>query len=358
MKSQKHSWMRMALCLLPVCLGAVSARASDNQWLRPLDTNDPLIWGRRDGIVFGLPSEGGMRGPRGLIRIGIFDQKAQEAKLVNFVAIEPVVPGAGSRYGRLGFSELEPSQLDPGRRGKRLWVPSRTSEGDLVAGELITLPARPDAIEQLSIRIEVEPFVANNAHVYLVASIRGDKPDEVRFEVYHHADSAPIEELTLTATMGNYERLRHLWLADRVVKSLELYGEMDVNASGFMDSENYTLSEMLRYGDGDALVLATTDEDDPSVVRVQERPFWTYQGPKLTQYWRVPAFHIQPDLRVKVNGRRTYWRSDIAIPGGEAFENIELRQRYVPGQVFVFGLNPKPPQEFAPRIPRLGSPAE
>ncbi len=42
--------------------------------------------------------------------------------LLNFIAIEPVVTGAGSRYSRMGFSALEPSQLDLGKNGKRLWL--------------------------------------------------------------------------------------------------------------------------------------------------------------------------------------------------------------------------------------------
>jgi len=149
-------------------------------------------------------------------------------------------------------------------------------------------------------------------------------------------DSAPVEELTLTATMGNYERLRRLWLKDRIVFSREL-------------------EEMLRAGDGDAIALCTTDEADPRTATVAARPFWTYRSVKLTQYWRVPARHIQPDLRVKVNGRRTYYNSKIELPGGVAFENFEVRQRYLPGQVFVFGLSTKQPAEFEPKIPRLAN---
>jgi len=260
-----------------------------------------------------------------------------------------VTTGAGSRFSRMGFSELEPSQLD-GVRGKRLSTPD-------FAGALETVPARPKPLERLSVRIEVEPYSVNGAHVYVVARMTSDKPRELELLVFHHPDSAEIEELTLTATMGNYERLRYLWLKDRVVDSRKLYA--GYQGTGFVDKENYPRDEMLSYGDGDALVLATTNEANPAAVEVRERPSWTYRSQKLTQYWRVAARHIQPDLRVKVNGRRVYWASTTPIPGGASFENFEVRQRYVPGQAFVFGLTPQEPWEWTPEIPRLaGRPAE
>src|SRR5262249_6174486 len=249
-----------------------------------------------------------------------------EAELINFIAVEPVVKGFGSRFSRMAFSELEMSELDAGQRGKRLSV------GD-VAGDLMTLPAKPKAIERLSVRIEVEPFTANRAHVYVIASIYSDRPHELELAVHHHDDSAPVEELTLTATMGNYERLRYLWLKDRVVDSRELFA--GYAGAGFVEKENYPRDEMLSYGDSDAVALATTNEDDPSGVDVTARPSWTYRSIKLTQYWRVPAGAIQPDLRIKVNGRRVYWASTTPIPDGLSFENFEVRQRYAPGQVFV-----------------------
>ena len=81
--------------------------------------------------------------------------------------------------------------------------------------------------------------------------------------------------------------------------------------------------------------------------------FGLLSPPKLTQYWRIPAHDIQPDLRVKVNVRRTYWASQNEVPGGPAFENFELRQRYAAGQIYIFGLTPASPWDFDPKIPRL-----
>jgi len=331
------------------------AKPADSQWIRPLKPGDPLVWGRRDGIVFGLPSTGGLPGPRGLVRIGVISAKTGKPELLNFIAIEPVVLGPGSRFSRMAFSELEPSRMDLGSRGKRLWVdPGASGSPDPAQGNLSTLPNRDGPIERLSVRIDVEPFTANGAHVYLIASVDSDHPDELRLAVYQYADSPALEELTVTATMGNYERLRLLWLKDRVVNSRELY--KNYTADAFTEHENYPLDEMLRTADGDAIVFGTSNEPIPSDVPVQGAEHWRYRLPKLTQYWRVPAHDIEPDLRVRVNGRRVYWASHDPLPGGAAFENFEVRQRYRPGQAFLFCVTNKAPWQLDPPIPHLSRP--
>lgn len=329
----------------------VSQPATASPWIRPTGSNDPLIWGRRDGIIFGIPSKGGMRGPRGLIRVGILSAKTGEPQLLNFIAIEPVTTGIGDRFDRMAFSELEFSQLDPGVRGKRLWIDSGSPDGsdrsDPAPGVLETLTAGHKKIERLSVRIDVERFSANGAHVYLVASIDSDHPNELRLTTHHFDDSSPIEELAVTATMGNFERLRLLYLKDHIVFSGNLY--RDYKGSDFVEHYNYPLDEMLRGPDGDAIVLCTTDEASPATTPAH----WPYPLPPLTQYWRVPAADIEPDLRVRVNGRRLYWQSQEPLPGGVAFENFEVRQRYRSGQTFIFGITPKTPQEITPAIPHL-----
>jgi len=279
-----------------------------------------------------------MPGPRGLIRVGVWDATTAQPELVNFIAVEPVVEGTGSRHTRMAFSELEPSVLDAPQRGKRLWVAGKVS-GEI---SLLSPPGVPNApVECLTVRIEVEPFTANRAHVYLLAQMRSDRPDEVAFRVFHHDDSAPIEENTLTATMGNYERLRLLHLKDGVVDSRVLYaGYAGVD---FAERESYPLEALMRAEDGSVFVACTSDEPNPSAT-VVEHPWWKYKSIKLTQYWRVPAEDVQPNLRVRVNGRRVYWGSKtLEIPGGIAFENFEIRQRYVAGQTFTFGLSRKEP---------------
>ncbi len=338
--------------LIAATLAAPAAHGAKSQWIRPLKAGDPLIWGRKDGVVFGLPSEGGLRGPRGLIRVGVVSAKTGKPELLNFIAIEPVVLGPGSRFSRMAFSELEPSRLDPGLRGKRLWVDLGTTPSNQgFRGDLRTFPSRPSPIERLTVQIDVERFTANGAHVYLLASIDSDHPDELRLAVYQYADSPALEELSVTATMGNYERLRSLWLKDRVVDSRHLYESYGGDA--FVEHDNYPLDEMLRTADGDALVLGTSNESSPSDFPGTAAGHWHYTLPRLTQYWRVPAHDIEPDLRVRVNGRRIYWASHDPVPGGAAFENFEVRQRYKPGQLFIFGVTGKEPWQFDPPLSHL-----
>ncbi|MGH9515382.1 MAG: hypothetical protein ACRD3P_06855 [Terriglobales bacterium] len=330
-----------------VVISATEAAAADSDWIRPENADTPLIWGRKDGILFGLPSEGGLPGPRGLIRVGVMSPETNRPQLLNFIAVEPVVVGAGIRFSRMAFSELEFSTLDPGQRGKRLWVEPASD----YRGTLTTIKSSPSPIKQLEVRINVERFTANGAHVYVVASIESDHPGELKLRVYMENDSPAIEELTLTATMGNFERLRWLFLKDRTVESLQLFGSE--TGDGFFEHENYPVEEMLRSADGDAIALAASNEPNPSSELNVRSKFWHYPLPRLTQYWRVPAHDIEPDLRVRVNARQVYWASHFPVPNGVAFENFELRQRYVAGQTFVFGATTTEPWDFNPPIPHL-----
>jgi hypothetical protein len=341
----------------PLPHAGAAASSFSSSWIQPAAPGDPLIWGRKDGIVFGLPSPGGMRGPRGLIRVGVISPTTGKPELLNYIAVEPVVLGPGSRDSRMAFSELEPSRLDldehgAGEHGKRLWVDlSSYDKANLPAGTLQTFPGernRP-AIERLSVQIDVERFSANGAHVHVIASIDSDHPDELRLSVYQDSDSPAIEELALTATMGNFERLRRLWLHRCVVDSRELMGNYTGDA--FDDPPDYPLRDMLRTGDGDAIVFAATNEENPSSFPGTRNGHWHYPLPKLTQYWRIAAHDIQPELRVRVNGRRVYWASHDVVPGGIAYENFDVRQRYVPGQTFIFGITDKSPWQFEPMVP-------
>jgi hypothetical protein len=341
--------------LLSISLTSPVARGDESDWIRPTGPDQPLIWGRKDGIVFGLPSENGLPGPRGLIRVGVIASTTGQPQLLNFIAIEPVVSGPGSRFSRMAFSELELSTMDKGVRGKRLWVEPGTVDGQAsFSGALTTLEAHPKPIERLTVRVEVEKFAANGAHVYVVLSIDSDRPGELRLAVHQYEDSPPVEELTLTATMGNFERLRWLFLKDRVVDSRSLFGIY--TGDDFPERENYPLEDMLRIGDGDAIVLCTSDEQSPSSVPTTASKFWYYPLPRLTQYWRVPAHDIEPDLRVRVNGRGTYFGSHAPLPNGVAFENFEVRQRYRPGQMSIFGVTASEPWDFSPPIPHLQRP--
>src|ERR1700756_5760301 len=69
---------------------AIGSGAEESQWVRPGKQGDPFVWGRRDGMVFGLYSTGGIKGPRGLIRIGLYPTpQAAAPELLNFIAVEP-----------------------------------------------------------------------------------------------------------------------------------------------------------------------------------------------------------------------------------------------------------------------------
>lgn len=289
-----------ALALVIVAL-AVCAFAEEPQWVRPAKPGDPLIWGRRDGIIFGLFSPGGIRGPRGLIRIGLYTANSQEPQLLNFIAIEPVVRGPGARFDRMAFSELEMSELDSGQRGKRMTVDPSTSDNAVPSGTLETIHIGKATVERLSVRIDVEKFTQNGAHVYVVASIDSDHPQELRISPGAESDSPLLDELTVTATMGNYERLRLLWLKDQLVDSRKLFAAY--TGTAFVEKDNYPLPQMLRSGEGDAIAFCTSNEKDPQTTPGNDTAHWVYKLPKLTQYWRVPGRDVQPDLRVRVNAR-------------------------------------------------------
>jgi hypothetical protein len=340
-----HCFLRTVALGLVIGWCAMNVFSQDSEWIRPQKAGDPLVWGRRNGIVFGLYSQGGIRGPRGLIRVGIFSPETSSPELLNFIAVEPVVAGAGGRFDRMAFSELEMSRLDPGQRGKRMWVDKGTgSSGNAMRGSLETLRTGRATVERLSVRIDVERFSQNGAHVYVVASVDSDRPKELQLRVFAEHDSPPLDELTLTATMGNYERLRLLWLNDRVVDSRQLFPDYEGDA--FVEQYNYPLPEMLRSGDGDAIVFCTSNERDPGKTEGNSTAHWVYTLPKLTQYWRVPGHDVEPDLRVRVNARRDYWASKAPVLGGIAFENFEVRERYVPGQTFIYGITEQEPWDF------------
>jgi hypothetical protein len=261
--------------------------------------------------------------------------------LVNFIAVEPIV------NGRKGFSELELSALD-GARGKRLWAVGETNLASAVPTLVPGTLSRPSAgVEQLDVTVRVEPF-DNGARVRLAISQRSDGPDEIGLTVHSDPGSAPIEYCILTATMGNLARTRLLWLKDEVVSSLKLYPEH--KGDDFAPHRIYPLDRLARTLQGDVVVALTTDEDDPaSVYPFPGRRLWYYGGGKVTQYWKKPRGTVQKDLHVAVNARYVYWQTQRPIPGGVAFENFEMRERFYEGQTFVFGIIRQTPSQLGLR---------
>jgi hypothetical protein len=322
-------------CVVFCCLVSPNAIAGD--WVRPgLTTNQP-IWGLRGGLLWAI-APAGFRGgePRGLIRLGYPVLQDDRYDLINFIAIEPIV------NGHRGFSELEHSQLD-GLGGKRIWAehPLNDAQTNVASGQL---RKRADGREILETALQVEKF-ENGAHVKLVIGQRQDKPVEIELSVFQEPDSAPLDCCILTATMGNMARTRRLWLEHEVVNSLELY--RDYRDSGFAPHREYPLSSLHRTAEGRVLVAVTNDEADPKAIYpFPQSELWHYGGRKVTQYWVREPGTFRNDLRAIVNGRYTYWRSSTPVPGGIAFENFELKERFYNGQKFVFGITSRTPQEL------------
>jgi len=334
---------------------------TEHRWIRPADGHAEAVWGIENGIVFSLwpygienrtarPYSGG---PRGLIRIGY--QQRGEAYMMNFLAIEPVV------NGEMEFSEISPSVVD-GVWGKLLWASDRPDRSHYhptaqTRGVVSQIGEGDRLVEELSVYILMERF-ANGAAPYLRLSIRSDRPEELAIQVFHHENSAPMDRCAITATMGNYARLRNLYLKDGVVSSKQVYAGYD--GIDFIEKEGYPGSRMLEDADGYLWAIAAGDEtmdqladwpDDPLARRKRN---WRYRAPfKFTQYWRKEKQSADPSLSVRVNGRARYWSGGtrdvsqyLPIPGGPSFENFELREKYIPGQRFYYGLTKKTPEEL------------
>jgi hypothetical protein len=276
-------------------------------------------WGHAAGLQIGLAP---LPGPRGLIRVFAPYLDHPPARLVNFVAIEPTPSGATGR----GYSELEWSELD-GVRGKRLWpMDDPAGTVDEVGG-----------VSRLTVYIGCERF-ANGSDVYVRARFTADRPHEVALAGFRRENSVELDRLTLTATMGNWARLRRLNLADRVVTPGELWPGH--GGDGFTEHARFPLSEMTRDADGSAIVTAEPDERSPETAAYADgtHEHWHYVGRRAVQGWR--ARHPRPGLEVLVNGRFCYWASQSPIPGGTSYENFEFSEPFVDGQEYIFSVEP------------------
>ena len=330
------------------------------QWIRPDNMLSAPVWGIHNGIVVGLwptPVEkggpGNDGGPRGLLRIGY--EYMGTVYLINYIAVEPVV------NSDMEFSEVSPSRVD-GKWGKFFWASDSVNNSSFTpyAGTrgVITHPdkSHPET-EQLELYILMEQFL-DGAHPYLKLTIRSDKPGELGIQIFNHDKSAAMERCALTATMGNYSRLRLLYLKDKVIDSRKLYAGYD--GIDFMEKEPYPNSQMLKTKNGDPIVIAESNESFNELASWPQQPAylakwgWRYRPfYKLTQYWRVDSGEYDPSLQVRVNGRAKYWGAESTdkkkytdVPGGPAFENFELRENYHPGQHFYFGLTQKTAKEL------------
>jgi hypothetical protein len=294
------------------------------------------VWGIKGGIAVGLWPTGG---PRGLLRIYTPYLGQPRLRMINFIAVEPVV-------GKVRcLSELEQSALDH-VAGKAMWTgnefeaaPKPRNPWEPAGGRL----SEVDGKATLSVFVFVEPF-ANGARPVLQLTFREDRPHEVSLMVFAARGSAPMKACILTATMGNYARLRHLWLRGQVVDSRKVWPAFSADGWGFAPAHQWGADRMLVVG-RDVVAAATPDEANPAQASYAPDvpPSWRYEGRPATQYWRARR---TPEILVRVNGRQTFWATKARIPGGTSFENFELEAPFQPGQEFIFGITPEPPEKL------------
>lgn len=315
--------------------GAAKPAATEGVWLRPEEGGDcEPRWGHADGLQVGIHP---IPGPRGLLRVFTPYLEHPRARLVNFIAVEPIPEGADRR----GYSELEASTLDPEEIGKRFWS-GDTAEGIDTPLDPLTpsrgVIDRADGVERLTVWIGVERF-DNGADVRVRVRFRADRPHEVEVAGFANDASVPLRNLVLTATMGNWARLRSLELADGAVTPAELWPGF--GGTGFTEHARFGLGRMQRDGAA-ATVSAIGDETDPWSVTYADdtAEHWRFQGLRARQSWRVDDPH--PELEVLVNARWSYWASASEIPGGPAFENFEIIEPFRQGAVFRFAVDPLP----------------
>jgi len=298
------------------------------------------VWGIENGLSVGLWP---LPGPRGLIRIYTPYLEQPSKRVMNFIAVEPIVGGLR------GYSELEKSQLD-NVPGKAMWTEAQLTRD--AQPKPAWKPAVPeitviDGTPSLRFYLHVEPF-SHGARPILEVTLRKDRPHEVAFRTLQARGGEPMESCVLTATMGNYARVRRLSLKEKVVEAKSLWPEFNrvrPYALGFAPPRTWSVEEML-VQEGDAIVAVTPDEKKPQEASYSEctPSWWRYQGKWASQYWKTAA---DPQLKVRVNGRVCYWGSQAEIPGGIAFENFELEAPFDPKRMFVFGISSVLCQGFA-----------
>jgi hypothetical protein len=320
------------MLLMVLSLVALAVHA-DDPWMRPTSDGDPAIWGFQHGIRVGLPLP---TVPRGLMCVFHSELGQPASQIINFIAVEPVVAG------RRGYSEMERSALDD-VQGMRLWAadtfsakPPECRPAHQVPGRITTVAG----VRALELFIYVEKFASGAQPIVRLRFYEG-RPDEVELAVFGASGSAKMDRCVLSATCGNYARLRELRLKDRKVTAGELWPTF--SGDGFAIPREFAADRLERLTTGDHYVEARPDEADPTAAKyAQGTPlFWRYVGKPAVQYWRRPNVDPKPEgLRCRVNGRTCYYGTKSPLPGGVAFENFELDEAFQPGAPQVFGVKP------------------
>lgn len=314
----------------------------NGNWIQPA-RNKPArpVWGNVNGLQVGLSP---MPGPRGLLRIYTPYLGQSEGTMINYIAVEPIPVGTEFR----GFSELEMSNLDD-KRGKRIW-----SADDSLANvpRQEEYPARGVVSgigdkQVLTVFFFVEPF-QNGAKVYLRLRFFKKRPYEVEIATFNQENSAPLKYCIVTATMGNYARLRSIFLDKSVKSAVSLWPKYVGDA--FTPHVAFPAKEMIRNKKGTVYFIAAPNEKNPqqTTYSAGTNPHWEYKGDFATQYWYSKIY--DSTLIGLVNGRFVYWASNSPIPGGIAFENLEMKESFRKGAKYVFGVSPSFPEEFIKKL--------
>ncbi|HEY1861275.1 MAG TPA: hypothetical protein VGG61_13020, partial [Gemmataceae bacterium] len=227
---------------------------SGGVWLRPARaTNAEPVWGVKGGLAVGLyPTSG----PRGLIRVYAPYLGQKPGRMVNFIAIEPVVNGVR------GQSELEVG-LQSKQAGLEMWTGDTLADVAAPRQPPVFTPGRIESIDGtkvLPFYLATEPF-RNGAKPILQVILRADHPHEVGLRVHAARDSAPMNSCVLSATMGNYGRLRRLWLSGEVVDAKKLWPTFEPDGLGFAPWRAWDRARLFKRN-ADVLVAATSDEAD------------------------------------------------------------------------------------------------
>jgi hypothetical protein len=249
---------------------------------------------------------------------------------MNFIAVEPVVGGERC------LSELDRSAHD-GKAGMQIWSADRV---DLKHPPGYSkAPARGTLAEDangqtLTVWLCTETF-RNGAAPIIEVSFNSARPHEIGLKTFAAADSRPMSACVLTATMGNWARLRHLELRKGTVEAADLFRGAVPNSMGFFDWHSWGSGD-LPSKDHLCSVSATGDLDSATPPDVPKG--WKYIGQPAVQTW---ATEFVPGLEVRVNGREEFWATKTAVPGGPAFENFELYAPFHQGQSFRFSVEPE-----------------
>src|SRR5262249_27566165 len=150
------------------------------------------VWGRKDGLAVGLwPTSG----PRGLIRVYAPYLGQRRPRMVNYIAVEPVVKGVR------GQSELETSSHGP-QRGLAVRAGHSPAAATAPAEPAAPSPGRVErsgGVETLTFFLATEPF-RNGARPLIQVVLRADQPREVGFRVGAAPGSARMDACVLSAT--------------------------------------------------------------------------------------------------------------------------------------------------------------